>query len=584
MAVEEKTTEKHLKLEPLDTDRFIKANELKPISNPVFFDRNGIPSQDGLLSNEIFGITKDDRTTIFAYIELAGESFMHPLGYKTWCRLDSNVKLCAYEMDTFKLDEETGKLVSDPKGETGLKFLKKIIKKVNFKRTQSAKRGVKIDFLERFKDKLFTNNLIVIPAGYRDIETDNTRIGVGEINKLYDSIIRDVNALKESEDYGLSINGSLRGRIQDNLVAIYDWICFGRFNGVDAQASGLAKKLGLIRRAGMKKSFDWGARLVICTQNLRVEDLKDIEVDVDEIGLPLTALCANFFPYMVFWIRQWFSTQFTDMKYTRGYDIKVKEEMVNLELQDWRLVYSDERIKKELDRFMHGLSNRFVPIEAPVTEEFLKNYRKKVRRPDARVSLAFKARNLEQSQVAKDYKSGKISDINSYPLTERPLTWCDLIYQAAKDIAKDKMTLITRFPMDSYWNQFPAKIKVLSTIKTEPLIINGTLYEEYPRIRMEDLFTNTSNKFIDIALPNNSRLDSFGGDFDGDTISSKVPYSIEASDELYNAVREKKHYIGLDGINAMKVTKEGMQSLYNLTLVLPDEEKFITPSSSIKFE
>ena len=102
-----KTPEKHLKLEPLDTDRFIKANELKPITNPVFFDRDGIPSQDGLLSNEIFGITKDDRTTIFAYVNLAGESFMHPLAYKTWCRLDGNVKLCAYEMGTFRLDKET---------------------------------------------------------------------------------------------------------------------------------------------------------------------------------------------------------------------------------------------------------------------------------------------------------------------------------------------------------------------------------------------------------------------------------------------------------------------------------------------
>ena len=576
--------EKHLKLEPLDTDRFIKANELKPISNPVFFDRNGIPSADGLLSNEIFGITKDDRSTIFAYVELAGESFMHPLAYKIWCRLDSNVKLCVYEMDTFKLDKETGKLVSDPKGETGLKFLKKIITKVDFKRTQSAKRGVKIDFLEKFKDKLFTNNLIVIPAGYRDLETDNTRIGIGEINKLYDSIIRDVNALKESEDYGLSINGSIRGRIQDNLVAIYDWICFGRFNGVDAQASGLAKKLGLIRRAGMKKSFDWGARLVICTQNLRVEDLDDLEVDVDEVGLPLTALCANFFPYMVYWIRKWFEVRFNDMKYTRGFDLKLKDEMVNIEMQDWRLVYSDERIKKELDRFMHGLSNRFVPIEAPVTDEFISDYRKKVKRPDARLSLAFKGTILDTKETINAYKEGKISDISSYPMAERPLTWCDLIYQAAKDIAKDKMTLITRFPMDSYWNQFPAKIKVLSTINTEPMVINGILFEKYPKIRIEDLFTNTTNKFVDIALPNNARLDSFGADFDGDTISSKVPYSIEASEELYNAVKGKKHYIGLDGINAMKVTKEGIQSLYNLTLVLPEQEKILTPTNEIEFE
>ena len=43
------------------------------------------------------------------------------------------------------------------------------------------------------------------------------------------------------------------------------------------------------------------------------------------------------------------------------------------------------------------------------------------------------------------------------------------------------MTLITRFPIDSYWNQFPAKIKVISTIQTEPMIINGKFYKEYPK-------------------------------------------------------------------------------------------------------
>lgn len=563
-----KKNEKHLKLEPLDTEKFIKMNGLKPITNPVFFDRSGVPTEDGLLSNEIFGVTKSDRTNIFAYVELAGETFMHPLAYKTWCRLDSNVKLCAYEMDTFKLDKEIGKLKSDPDGETGLKFLRKIIDKVDFKKTNSIGRGARIDFIEKYREKLFTKNLIIIPAGYRDINTDSgKRLGVGEINKIYDTIIRDVNALKESDDYGLSLNGSLRGRIQDNLVAIYDWIMFGRFNGEDAQASGLSRKLGLIRRAGMKKSFDWGARMVICTQNLRVENLKDIRVDTDSIGIPLAALCANFFPQMLFTIRQWFENTLTDLKYTEVVWAKNIHKHSREELAEWRIMYSDERIKKELDRFMHGYSNRFIPIEAPIPEE--------AKRKGARYYLRFQGRNTSADETAGEkWDKGEINNIESYPLETRPLTWCDLIYQAAMDITKDKMTLITRFPVDSYWNQFPAKIKVLSTIKTEPLIIGNTFYPEYPMIREKDIGKNTSSTFIDVALPNNVRLDSIGGDFDGDTISSKTPYSIEANEELYEETNKKSHYISLSGLNDMNVDKEGMQSLYNLTLVLdPDKNK-----------
>lgn len=570
--MEKRSKEKHLKLEPLDVEKFIKMNELKPISNPVFFSRSGVPTTDGLLSNEIFGISKDDRTQIFAYINLAGETFMHPLAYKTWCRLDSNIKLCAYEMETFSLDEETGKLVKDPEGETGIKFLKKIIKKVDFQKTNSMKREVKIDFIQKYRDKLFTENLIVIPAGYRDVNTDtDSRIGVGEINKLYDTIIRDTNALRESEDYGLSLNGSLRGRIQDNLVAIYDWIVFGRFNGVDAQASGLSRKLGLIRRAGMKKSFDWGSRLVICTQNLRVEDLDDLEVDLDSMGLPLAALCANFFPYLLYNIRQWFDNQFTNMKYSQGIIMdKSKKEIIDIELEDWRLTFSDERIKKEIDRFMHGSSNRFVPIEVPLSKDSEKKLK------DRKAYILFKGNKITSKDAVEKLQKNEVINIESFPLETRPMTWCDIIYIALKEITKDKMTLITRFPVDSYWNQFPAKIKVLSTIKTEPMIIDGIFYKEYPLIRVEDMNKDTSSKFIDVALPNNVRLDSIGGDFDGDTISSKPPFSIEANEELYDVVNSKKHYISLDGMNAMNVTKEGLQSLYNLTLVLPEDEKSMT--------
>ncbi len=559
---------KHLKLEPLDANKFIKVNKLKLITNPVYFDRTGIPTSDGLLSNEIFGVTSNDRTEIFAYIELAGESFLHPLAYKTWCRLDSNVKMCVFELDTFRLDKETGKLVPDPNGGTGLKFLKKIIKDVDFKRTQSLKREVKINFLETYKDKLFMDNLIVMPAGYRDVNTEQSRMGVGEINKLYDNVLRDVNALKESEDYGLSMNGALRGRIQEGLVAIYDWICFGRFNGVDSPATGLSRKLGLIRRAGMRRTFDWGARLVICSQNLRVESLDDLEIDTDSIGLPLAALCANFYPYMIYHIRNWFENNLSMVKYMQVMYMDPKDKRPNFsaDLVQWREEFSDERIKKELDRFMHGSSNRFIPIEAPLSDSV-----KDKLKPNEKYYLVFKGRYIDSKQAVDDYKAGKQVDIESYPLIERPMTWADLIFRAAKEIVKDKMTLITRYPMDSYWNQFPARIVVLSTIETEPMIINGKLYKTYPKIRKSDILKNSSNKWIDVATPNNARLGTFGADFDGDTISSKTPFSIEANQELYDITNSKMNYIGLTGINEITTSKEGLQALYNLTLVLPED-------------
>lgn len=560
---------RQLNIKPLDVDKFIKVNELKAITNPMFFARTNMPTVDGLLSNEIFGITKDDRTTIFAYIDLAGEYFLHPLAYKIWSRLDSNVKLCVYEMDTFVYDPEKGKLKSDPKGETGLKFLMKLIKTVDFKKTGSSKREVKINFLEKYREKLFMKDVVVIPAGMRDVNTEaDGKVGVGEINKLYNAVVRDAKALQESDDYGLSLNGTLRGRIQDNIVKIYNWFIFGRdpLTGADAQASGLSRKLGLIRRAGMKKSFDWGSRLVICTQNLRKEKLSDLDVDLDSIGLPLAAVCANLFPYMLYWIRNWFSNQLSDVQTLRCINPKTKKQE-DVRIDSWQTVYSDERIKKEIGRFMHGMSNRFVPIEAPITDP----KRNKI------YYMQFKGYNVPSKDIADKIINDQMSK-ESFHLNSRPLTWCDLIYMAAMEVTKDKMTLITRFPMDSYYNQFPAKIKVISTIETEPILVWNTFYKKYPKITLADINQNSSNHFVDVALPNNVRLGSIGGDFDGDTVSSKVPYSIEANDELYKAINAKIHYIGFGGINKMETSHEGAQAIYNITMNLPDDDgKFTDP-------
>ena len=57
----------HLRAELLDPDKLVKVNDLKEVINPVFFIRNSVPTPDGLLSNEIFGITKYDRANTFAY-------------------------------------------------------------------------------------------------------------------------------------------------------------------------------------------------------------------------------------------------------------------------------------------------------------------------------------------------------------------------------------------------------------------------------------------------------------------------------------------------------------------------------------
>lgn len=54
-------------------------------------------------------------------------------------------------------------------------------------------------------------------------------------------------------------------------------------------------------------------------------------------------------------------------------------------------------------------------------------------------------------------------------------------------------------------------MKVSSTVETEPMIINNTFYKNYPKLRQEDIGSNTSNKFIDTLNISNLYLEGCGG-------------------------------------------------------------------------
>jgi hypothetical protein len=59
---------------------------------------------------------------------------------------------------------------------------------------------------------------------------------------------------------------------------------------------------------------------------------------------------------------------------------------------------------------------------------------------------------------------------------------------------------------------------------------------------------------------------------DGDQVTVKSIYSIEANNELKNQINSKRHYIALGGTNIMETTNEGVASLYALTMN-PTSEK-----------
>lgn len=103
------------------------------------------------------------------------------------------------------------------------------------------------------------------------------------------------------------------------------------------------------------------------------------------------------------------------------------------------------------------------------------------------------------------------------------------------------------------------------------MVVNGKLYPWYPRIRQEDIGIETSSMFIDTCSIANPYCIMMGADYDGDTVTCKMAYSVEANQELQKYMQSPAQYISLSGDNGRTASCEALQAIYNLTLVLSDD-------------
>ena len=172
---------------------------------------------------------------------------------------------------------------------------------------------------------------------------------------------------------------------------------------------------------------------------------------------------------------------------------------------------------------------------------------------------------------SKDFDEKK-KEYSSELKVNRPLTWCDLFYMAACDVTSDKMVLITRFPIDSFLNQYPTKVRIKSTVKTQPMVIqsdfedNNKLYKWYPIITDRDINSNTSPVFEDTLSICNGLIGAMGMDYDGDTAIVKPVYTIEANKECEKHADAKIQILGMNGYSTRDVSKENILCLYELTV------------------
>jgi DNA-directed RNA polymerase beta' subunit len=522
-----------MKITLIPTKKLIMTNGLKEVSNNILFEKGSVPTTDGLLSTDIFGVSTTERRDTFAYINLNGP-YLQPFVYKMLKRMNRNFESIVHGSKKFRIDEKGILVADEEKGQTGLEFLYKNWNNINFEKNNSMIRNERIDVLNAFdRDTLFTKYCIVIPAFYRDVNLQSAsqgRISHHEINDLYALLIRLAYVFQKDNNFDFVLDNT-RAKIQDTMVDIYDLL-----------KGKLEKKNGLIRKSLLGKSIDYGSRSVISAPIFNANKPEEMQIDFYHCGVPLAQCCSLFTPFIVSWVKRFFQREVEKMG--SKFPVKRKNgEIVYVKLKDPELHFTEDYIKKQIDRFVFSNADRFEPIPLPVEDKEF----------EGKVFLTFAGRFYNGSPESES------------PLMQRQATWCDVLYQAVSDVTSDKMVWVTRYPLLDYFGMFPNKVAVLSTQETEPMYIGGKLYTNYPKIDLDMPKDKVSVNFVDTVTMSNLYLAGLGGDYDGDQVTLKGVYSQEACAEAEKIMRSKAHILNIYGQNMRKTTNEGVQTLYMLT-------------------
>jgi DNA-directed RNA polymerase beta' subunit len=520
-----------MKIELFDIQEFIELNHLEEVTSAVLFQRGGIPHPNGLISNEIFGITTKSRKETFAYINLHAH-FFHPHIYKVLKRLYRNIEKIV-NGDLYVTINADGKIVPDENGETGIDYLYNNWSKIKWEYSiDPGMRNERIELITKTKkNEIFTQYCIVIPAFYRDISYDKSGGGqTGDINQLYCKLIRAANLVKDKNMFDFQFN-STNYNIQSTLVEIYDYF-----------KTKLEKKQGLLRKYLLGRNVDYCTRVVITAPTFHAERPEHMMTDFRHAAIPISHICSLCFPFMMHWVKTFFERYVIDAQLSKIlYDPNKDAIEGTAKLKDPELYFNEKFYKKMIDTYVKDPESRFNKIEIPIEGGKTKY-------------LAFEGTRLDPSNKAELATIGR-----------RPLTWTDILYMAAYDVTKDKCCLVTRYPLLDEFGIFLAEIRVLSTTETEVVQYNGTVYEYYPHIDFDVPHDKMATKFIDSVQFSNSYLPGLDGDYDGDQTTIKIAFTQEANEECKKAMNSKSYFINASGKNIRYVENEAIQTFYTLT-------------------
>lgn len=509
----------------INPEEIEQANRLKHITSPNLFTRNGVPDENGLLSNTIFGMSPIERRSTYAIIQL-NHYMITPHIYKILSQSFQIIPKIIAGLVNVSLDKDKH-IIQDPNGSTGIEWLYDNWEKINFTTPSvSSRKDEKLKLLKNLdKHQIWIDRILVIPAGFREVSpSEGKGVTSSELNNIYINIIRSASQVSDASQLSFTGHKNLT-ILQNRLIELYDYC-----------KSKIEKKGGYIKQALFSKTTDFAVRSVISCGVYNQQSLDLQPVKYPQCELALSQVLVGFLPFVKKYLFDFFNRNilnFIDTQIPQG-----------IKLYNPSSEYSPDKIDKMIDNFIRYPETRFKPLT-------IKTIDKEKRIDTYGMQFTGKpALNLHTDNT----------------IYNRPFTYTDIMFIAASDVSKNKHCVVTRYPILTYLNTIIQEIVVGSTIKTIPMILNSIVYNNYPCVDVTLDPEEVPSKFIETARFSNSLLGPMGADFDGDQTTVKCLWSVEANAEAHKIIYSKNQFVGFDGETLKKIDNEAIQTLYMMTM------------------
>lgn len=480
----------------------------------IMVSSTSTPHPEGLYSVEYFGPTgSEDRKERYAYIDLK-VPVITPIFYKNMLKAKSLYQdIMSGKVYAIYNNETNDFEPSDPiQGNTGYSFFMKHFLTLQFQETDSVARSTLIKFKEKEADKIILRHLIVMPPGLRELRVDkNGRVSEeDEISVLYGELVKLTNYVGEAYKTTPESYDGVAFRIQEKVLAIYDYIFGVTFDG---------KKKFALGKWG-SRSVAYGTRgilgtLVVDSKRLGGETM----VHPSQTVVGMYQFMEGAQPFVIYHLRRkLFDRIFNpdDMSCLVVNSKTMKSEYLQINQAELNYFTSRDGLEKLIGKFSMD-SLRHQPVK--VTNG---HYLALVWRNEDSVVI------VEHTDDLLSLGKGEIS----------PMTYGEMFYFAIYENAESLVTQVTRYPVGSLGGTYPSLISLATTIQSKVMYekdVSGGIVGKMLRYPIK------GESFFNAFSPHTMHLGRLGGDHDGDMGSVNIFMADESIEEI-KALRRKRHF------------------------------------------